>query len=70
MSAAPWISVEERLPDDDECVLIVLDDGEVWTGFVDGDQWRYVSADPIDRNNVEYWMPFPAPPAKAVKATA
>lgn len=27
-------------------------------------------ADPITHYNVEYWMPFPAPPAKAVKAAA
>lgn len=56
-----WIPVAERLPDDEQCVLIAMEDGEVWTGFVDGDQWRYVSADPVG-SKVTHWAEFPAPP--------
>src|SRR5688500_18836416 len=57
-----WVPVTERLPDDEMTVLIALDDGEVWTGFVDAERWHYVSGDPVDRQNVEHWMHFPEPP--------
>src|SRR5690348_10222099 len=40
---AAWIAVEDSLPDDEMTVLIALEDGEVWTGFLDGGEWRYVS---------------------------
>lgn len=56
-----WTSTTDRLPDDGICVLIVTEDREVWTGFIDGDQWRYVSADPVGLK-VIYWMDFPEPP--------
>ena len=57
-----WISTTTQLPDDDLTVLIALDDGEVWTGFRDGDDWRYVSADLV-MQPVTHWMQFPEPPA-------
>ena len=66
MSAVEWVSVESRLPDDEQTVLIALDDGEVWTGFVEADQWFFVSGDPISRSNVEHWATFPEPPAKTL----
>jgi hypothetical protein len=56
-----WRCVDEDLPDDDQTVLIHLQCGEVWTGFHDAGQWRYVSADPIDEP-VLNWAPFPEPP--------
>ncbi|MBU0592471.1 MAG: DUF551 domain-containing protein [Gammaproteobacteria bacterium] len=59
-----WIPVTEKLPDDEECVLIVTEDGEVWTGFLDAEQWRYVSADPVGLA-VTHWMRFPPPPSAA-----
>lgn len=40
--ATTWVAAAERLPDDDMTVLIALDDGEVWTGYRDGDDWRDV----------------------------
>lgn len=59
-----WIATTERMPDDDEAVLIALADGEVWTGFHDGDHgWRFVSADLVG-SEVRYWMQFPEPPAR------
>lgn len=61
MSAVNWIPAADRLPDADSCVLIALDDGEVWTGFYDEDTWRYVSADPVSAR-VTHWADFPAPP--------
>lgn len=58
-----WQSVVDELPDDEITVLIVLVDGEVWTGFRDGDQWRYVSADLVEPA-VTHWAHFPPPPAQ------
>ena len=58
-----WIPTAEQLPDDDECVLIAMSDGEVWTGFHDGMDWRYVSADIVDSTTVTHWMGFPPPPS-------
>lgn len=58
-----WISTKDRLPDDEQTVLIALADGEVWTGFHDGDDgWRFVSADKVG-SPVTHWMSFPEPPA-------
>lgn len=63
-----WISVDERLPDDDQTVLIAMDDGEVWTGFHDADKWRYVSGDPITYAHITHWMELPAHPLELEKA--
>lgn len=59
-----WIATDVDLPDDDETVLIATADGEVWTGFLDAGQWRYVSADPVGVE-VTHWMGFPEPPGNA-----
>lgn len=57
-----WISTAERLPDDEQTVLIAMDDGEVWIGYLEADQWRYVSSDPITCARITHWMEFPEPP--------
>ncbi len=56
-----WKKCSDEMPDDEMTVLLALDDGEVWTGFKDGDDWRYVSADLIEAT-VTHWMDFPEPP--------
>jgi len=56
-----WVDARSELPDDDMTVLLALDDGEVWTGFMDDGVWRYVSADAIEAT-VTHWADFPAPP--------
>ena len=56
-----WSPAKRGLPDSDITVLVHLADGEVWTGFHDAGQWRFVSADPISEP-VLHWMPFPQPP--------
>lgn len=56
-----WRKVETELPDADITVLVHMDDGEQWTGFLDGDVWRFVSGDRIE-SEVTHWMPFPPPP--------
>jgi hypothetical protein len=57
-----WIKTTERLPDDEMTVLIAMADGEVWTGYMDGDVWRYVSGDPINASAVTHWMDLPPHP--------
>jgi hypothetical protein len=55
--------VAEDMPDDGETVIIHTKDGEVWTGFIDGDVWRNVAGARIyDYDPVLHWMPFPNPP--------
>lgn len=63
-----WISVDERLPDDDQTVLIAMDYGEVWTGYLEGGQWRYVSGEPISFAHITHWMELPAHPLELEKA--
>jgi len=46
-------------------VLIALSDGEVWTGFRDAGDWRYVSGDRVDQGEgttVTHWAEFPEVP--------
>jgi hypothetical protein len=60
-----WIPVEASLPDDESTVLMALSDGEVWTGFRDAGDWRFVSAalvDESDGTRVTHWAEFPDPP--------
>ena len=64
-SSVEWVDASKQLPDDDMTVLIALDDGEVWTGFMDSGVWRYVSADAIE-GTVNHWAEFPAPPGEEV----
>lgn len=66
-SDSPWIATSAQLPDDETCVLLATDDGEVWTGFHLDGQWFYVSADIVERG-VTHWMEFPEPPASVKPA--
>lgn len=61
VSTVQWIPVAESLPDDDMVVILNVD-GEPWTGFRDGDTWRYVSGDPVGEP-VLHWCEFPEVPA-------
>ena len=61
MSAITWTKCSDGLPDDEITVLLAFDDGEVWTGFRDGDDWRYLSADLIE-GGVTHWAHLPAHP--------
>lgn len=63
MTPTIWNRVEDQLPDDEATVLIALADGEVWTGFLDAGEWRYVSADLVEAR-VTHWAHFPNPPTE------
>ena len=59
-----WISVKDRLPENDSCILIY--DGDVgiciyYKGkFQDFDENGY----PFEKRYVTHWMPLPEPPVK------
>lgn len=59
-----WHSADQP-PDDDMTVLIALSDGEVWTGFMDAGDWRFVCGELVDQGEgtkVTHWAEFPDPP--------
>jgi|GEM_PF-5300936 len=65
-----WINATTDLPDEEMTVLIALNDGEVWTGFREDGEWRYVSADPVEQGEgtfVTHWADFPSPPNRQVE---
>lgn len=57
-----WIAVTERLPDDDELVLVALSDGEVWTGYHDADAWMDNVTGSAMNGQVTHWQSLPEPP--------
>jgi hypothetical protein len=61
MIAVEWTDAAQQLPDDDTLVLLALADGEVWTGFRDGDIWRLADAMPAGEG-VTHWMHMPPGP--------
>lgn len=61
--AIEWQPVTFRLPDDSLLVLIALNDDDVWTGYRDGDIWRYADAMPITSERVTHWAQMPPPPS-------
>ena len=57
-----WISVADKLPDDDITVLIADTENDVTLGFLDGDHgWRYASAEKVG-DQVTHWAEIPSPP--------
>lgn len=65
-STIVWHAADgDHLPDDDMTVLIALSDGEVWTGFLDAGDWRFVSAELVNQGSgvrVTHWAPIPEGP--------
>ena len=55
-----WISVDDRLPDDDEVVIICTDKNFVYAGELIGDTW-FLDNDSWTAT-VTHWMPLPEPP--------
>lgn len=55
-----WISVKDRLPEDDEIVIICTDENFIYAGELVGDTW-FLDNDSWTAT-VTHWMPLPAPP--------
>ena len=55
-----WVSVDDRLPDDDEVVIICTDKNFVYAGELIGDTW-FLDNDSWTAT-VTHWMPLPEPP--------
>ena len=71
-----WISVEDRLPEDDGDVLaivsgyptpnITLEDVLVVAAFCEGEGWYIEEYRDWDNPIITYWMPLPEPPKEAM----
>lgn len=63
-----WISVKERLPGNDERVIIYdAQYQQSYEGFREGDHWFLSTRDDNDwdyqiMHHVTHWQPLPAPP--------
>ena len=55
-----WISVEDRLPKNDEIVIICTDENFIYAGELIGDTW-FLDNDSWTAT-VTHWMPLPHPP--------
>ena len=65
-----WISVEKRLPENEERVLALVNDVVRFCKFKDGNFQRETGNSGNDRiitfywNNVSHWQPLPLPPVQ------
>ena len=60
-----WFELTEELPDADVVVLITLEDGEVWTGFIgENGEWRNICAARLPKPPI-FWAHLPHPPHRA-----
>lgn len=55
-----WISVDDRLPEKDEIVIICTDKNFIYAGELIGDTW-FLDNDSWTET-VTHWMPMPHPP--------
>ena len=55
-----WISVDDRLPEKDEIVIICTDENFIYAGELVGDTW-FLDNDSWTAT-VTHWMPLPEPP--------
>lgn len=74
MADMKWIPVTERLPEEEELVLILCKNGAMFVGYC-GKQycdyerrWRIKTAlnstKLLNKGRVTHWMPLPEPPAE------
>ena len=57
-----WISVKERLPDDDDHVIIWLIDEGWWVGYYIDNNWHIDEHGTADDGEITHWMEPPKPP--------
>ena len=58
--APKWISVKDRLPEDDDDVLIFSNERVIFVGCYKNGQWISYSLYAIYGNVVTHWMPLPS----------
>lgn len=66
LATQSWISVKDRLPEEDSRVLAFVENGIMIANYLEG--WFYYIENedgdmcPSDDIEVSYWMPLPEPP--------
>jgi hypothetical protein len=62
-----WISVEERLPDDGDSVLIFHKSGDMFTAWYRtwNEDWCDYNGFLVGEDEVTHWQPLPEPPEEA-----
>ncbi len=59
-----WVSVEDRLPDDDEEAYMVTDGKYVNITVFDWEESCFLKIPNCALVNITHWMPLPLPPTK------
>ena len=61
-----WISCSERVPDKLIPVMVMYEDGEMWSAMWNGNRWDDGTEYP-DQHSVTHWREMPAAPQQEVK---
>lgn len=62
-----WISCSERMPDKLIPVMVMYEDGEMWSAMWNGNRWDDGTEYP-DPHSVTHWREMPAAPQQEVKS--
>lgn len=62
-----WISCSERMPDKLIPVIVMYEDGEMWSAMWNGNRWDDGTEYP-DPHSVTHWREMPAAPKQEVKS--
>ncbi len=59
-----WISVKDKLPENRQGKLILIDTGHIFSGYYDGNSSEWVSLfiNGILNFRITHWMPLPKTP--------
>ncbi|ENI5761079.1 DUF551 domain-containing protein [Escherichia coli] len=66
VSPGGWISCSERMPDKLIPVMVMYEDGEMWSAMWSGNRWDDGTEYP-DPHSVTHWREMPAAPQQEVK---
>ncbi|ENI5983987.1 DUF551 domain-containing protein [Salmonella enterica] len=61
-----WIPVSERMPDKLIPVMVMYEDGEMWSAMWNGNRWDDGTEYP-DPHSVTHWQKMPAAPQQEVQ---
>ncbi|WP_261400133.1 DUF551 domain-containing protein, partial [Citrobacter werkmanii] len=62
-----WIPVSDRMPDKLIPVMVMYEDGEMWSAMWNGNSWDDGTEYP-DPHEVTHWREMPAPPKQEMKS--